>query len=242
MAAWPGQALEYATRELKGTVRALEPVPPEEGTGVVGYRVADALDQHGRRARQACLGPASLWNGLTEYSTRPDDLYRLGAAAFDRGLYRHAALLWKRAIIVGGGADAASRLIDLLRAQDSVGAHDGAYWAISHVAPDNPGRMAWLLQKLCAAGGELAASDLATRAASHVALDDPEGVAQLLHELRAAGAEEAAATLLARHPADQVALDYPEGVAQLLHELHEAEAEGVASDLADSGRQPGRPR
>jgi hypothetical protein len=51
IAAWGSSALEWACGELKGAVRAVQPMPPPSGTGVAGYRVADWLEQHGRRTR-----------------------------------------------------------------------------------------------------------------------------------------------------------------------------------------------
>ena len=65
IATWRDTALDWAAAELRGAVRALQPVPPPAGTGVAGYQVADYLDQHGRRTRQDQLGPASLWDALT---------------------------------------------------------------------------------------------------------------------------------------------------------------------------------
>ena len=56
---WRDDALDWATDELRGAVRALQPVPPPEGTGVVGYQIADYLDQHGRHTRRDRLGPPS---------------------------------------------------------------------------------------------------------------------------------------------------------------------------------------
>ena len=60
IASWRDTALDWAATELNGAVRALQPIPPPSGTGVVGYQVADYLDQHGRRTRQDRLGPPSL--------------------------------------------------------------------------------------------------------------------------------------------------------------------------------------
>ena len=71
IATWRDTALDWAATELRGAVRALQPVPPPVGTGVAGYKVADYLDQHGRRTRQDQLGPASLWDALTAYTAPP---------------------------------------------------------------------------------------------------------------------------------------------------------------------------
>ncbi|MQY08883.1 hypothetical protein [Actinomadura macrotermitis] len=57
---WPAGAWEYATRRLHGAVRPLQPVPPDDGVGIAGYRLADYLDQHGRTTRTEHIPPAAL--------------------------------------------------------------------------------------------------------------------------------------------------------------------------------------
>ena len=97
IASWRDTVLDWAATELNGAVRALQPVPPPSGTGVVGYQVADYLDQYGRRTRQDRLGPPSLWDALVAHAANASDLTGLGYAARGRGLYRHAAALWTTA-------------------------------------------------------------------------------------------------------------------------------------------------
>ena len=118
VSSWRNSATAYATEQLRGAVQALEPVPPMHCTGLVGYKLADYLDQYGRHARQARLGPASLWNALAAHVTSPDDLFRLGQAARDRGLYRYAAVFWTRAT-TGGSTVAALLLLNLLQTIDA---------------------------------------------------------------------------------------------------------------------------
>ena len=62
---WRDKALDWAAEELKGAVRTLQPVPPSSGTGVVGFQIADYLDQHGRRTRQDQIGPPSASSPAT---------------------------------------------------------------------------------------------------------------------------------------------------------------------------------
>ena len=104
-------------------MRALQPVPPADGTRVVCYLVADYLDQHGRRTRRDQLGPPSLWNALTAPARAASDLTRLGRRPRDRGLYRHAAALWTAAAAIDG-TEAAADLISHLH----------------RVSPDDAGR------------------------------------------------------------------------------------------------------
>ncbi|HWM99437.1 MAG TPA: hypothetical protein VNO54_20535, partial [Streptosporangiaceae bacterium] len=110
-------ALAWASAELDGAVRALEPVPPATDAdlaatdaGLAGYRIAGYLDQHGRRTRRDRLGPASLWDALTARTAGAGDLTRVAQAARDRGLYRPAAVGWTAAVSAGS-ADAARRLV-----------------------------------------------------------------------------------------------------------------------------------
>ena len=46
---WCDTAIDTAATELRGAVRALTPVPHTQGTQVASYRLADYLDQHGRK-------------------------------------------------------------------------------------------------------------------------------------------------------------------------------------------------
>ena len=231
LASWWGSAIKYATRGLKGTIAALEPMPPEQGTGVAGYNLADYLDQHGRRTRQTCLGPASLWDALAAHTTNSGDLDRLGEAAWDRGLYRHAVLLWKQAITTGSDS-AAFKLISLLRALGHESLYDAASWVADAIAPDDAGDALLSLAALRDAGADEAFTALATRAATHATLDDPGSIARLLNALRSHGAKEAVTALLARQPAAHVTLDNPMEITQLLGALREAEAGEAFTALA----------
>jgi hypothetical protein len=132
IASWRDTALAWATAELNGAVRAVEPVPPAEGTGVVGYQIADYLDQHGRRTRHEQRGPASLWNALTAHTAAARDLVRLGRAAQDRGLFRRAAALWTTAVTLGE-LQGAARLITLLRQVSPGDTTRAARWAADYV-------------------------------------------------------------------------------------------------------------
>ena len=229
IASWRDTALAWATEELKGAVRALQPVPPPSGTGVAGYQVADYLDQHGRRNRQDQLGPPSLWDALTARTASASDLARLGQAARDRGLYRHAAALWTTAATLGS-TNAARQLITHLRQVSPVDTTRAAQWAVSHASLDDPWAVAELLGTLDAAGVSDAAAALASRAAGHASVDDPQAVAWLLRALDAAGASDAV-TALASRAAGHASVDDPQAVAELLRALDEAGASGAAAAL-----------
>ena len=229
---WRDTALAWAAEELNGAVRALKPVPPSSGTGVAGYRAADYLDQHGRRTRQDQLGPSTLWDALTVQAASAGDLTRLGQAARDRGLYRHAAALWGTAATLGS-IDAARQLIAHLGQVSPDDTSRAARWVATHANLDDPQAVAGLLGALCEAGAGDAVAALADRAATQVSLDDPLAIASLLRALRKAGASVAVTTLLARDPAARASLDRPWVIEELLGELCEAGAGDAVAALAD---------
>jgi hypothetical protein len=227
---WRDKALDWATKKLNGAVQALQPVPPPSGTGVAGYRVADYLDQHGRRTRQDQLGPPSLWDALTARAAA-SDLTRLGQAARDRGLYRHAAALWTKAAALGS-TDAARQLIGHLHQVSPGDTNRAARWAAGHASLDDPAAVAALLRQLREVGASDAATALLARdPASHASLDDGPQVVWLLETLQEAGAGDAATTLADR-AATHASLDNPSVVAWLLRELRADGAGDAATALA----------
>jgi hypothetical protein len=229
---WGDTALAWATAELNGAVRALEPIPPPVGTGVVGYQIADYLDQHGRRARQDQLGPPSLWDALVAQAATASDLIRLAQAAQDRGLYRHAATFWTIASTLGN-TDAARQLVAHLRRVSPGDATRAAQWAVSHASVASSADVTFRLWALRAAGADDAVAALLARdAVGHVSLDEPLAVALLLEEMRAAGADDAVAALLARDAFGRASLDNPQAVASLVRALRRAGADDAVNALA----------
>jgi hypothetical protein len=253
----PGGGLAWACAVPDGAVgpvRALEAVPAAEGAG---YRLAGALDQHGRRARQDQAGPGTLWDALVAHAadagvgtaaaagagaghgpgTGPGvlDTTRLGQAAQDRGLYRYAAALWTAAAS-RGGTDAAARLIGLLSELSPADAARAAGWAAGRVRLDDPWEAARLLDVMRAAGAgdairALVARDLAGQADVGLRWD----ALRLLIALGAAGAGEAAEALGARL-VERAELDDVPYLAALLRALGTARAGGAVRALL--GRDP----
>jgi hypothetical protein len=160
------------------------------------YRLADYLDQSGRRIRGGQTPPPDFWTAVADCA-HPGDLIILADAAHRHGLYRNTAQLHKRAT-TSGDPYAARRLIgNLHRLHPSD--HRPARWAVIHVALDNPHGVAGLLNMLREAGAHEQVSALVARdPAAHVALDNPHGVTALLNVLRRAGAQEQAAMLADR--------------------------------------------
>ena len=219
---------QYATRRTRNAKPRLYYLA---GTGVVGYRVADYLDQYGRHTRRDQLGPASLWDALTAHAASLRDLTGVAQAARDRGLYRHAAALWTAAVTLGS-ADAARYLIALLRQVSPRETTRAAQWAAIHVALHDPFAVARLLGVLRGMGAHGQVSTLLDRdPAAHASLNDSRAVASLLAALQEAGADQQVTALAAR-AASRVPLDNPDAVARLLVTLREAGADTEVAALA----------
>jgi uncharacterized protein YidB (DUF937 family) len=231
----PQAALAWAGAEVDGAVRALEPVT-EAPAGVAGYRIADYLDQHGRRTRLDQAGTASLWDALADHAraTSAGDLNRLAQAARDRGLYRHAAALWTAAA-ARGSTQAGARLVAHLRQGDAARA---AAWVVTRVSLDDPWHVASLLAALRAAdAGHAVRTLLARDPAGLVSIDRQWEVLELLSALHAAGAGDAVRALAARLVEHTRPDDLPR-VASLLKALAAAGADDAARTLA--GRASGQ--
>jgi hypothetical protein len=238
IAAWGEAAVAWASQELRGAVRALEPVPPPGGTGIAGYRVADYLDQLGRRTRKAELGPGSLWNAFAARTASVADLHHLGRAAYDRGLYRHAAAIWTAAAARGSSPSALS-LTRLLRNLGSGDVVSAAGWLARVSDAERPLPVAELLNAFDEAGAGDAARELADRAAARVSISDLGFVPRLLGEMSKAGADEAV-RILAMRAAAEVDIDDQETVAHLLWVFRRVGAADALHALAE--RDPDRIR
>ncbi len=195
------------------------------------YRLADYLDQHGRRHRHALIPPPGFWTAAR--CAQPADLTTLAAAARARGLYRDAAQLLKSTASrgdPGAGADLIAILHNL-----HPGDHRPAQWVTVDVALalGDPWAVARLLDMLRRAGAQDQVTALLARdPAAHVALDaldhplfavTQSPVSYLLNRLRAAGAQDQVTTLADRAAA-HISLDDPSGVARLLDGLRAASA------------------
>jgi uncharacterized protein YidB (DUF937 family) len=232
---WLEQALAYAAAPCSGIRGPLARIRPRATRGAIvvsgpAYRLADYLEQHGRRARRPHVPPADFWKAAVRFAT-PADLPALARAAEDRGLYRDAARLRKHA--AQGDISEAVALVrhwHLLHPDSSD--PNPARWAAAQTALNDPFAVASLLDELRQRrAGEQAAALLARDPAAHAPLGNPGAVARLLKALRLAGADEQAAALLARDPAAHAALDDPFAVGWLLDELRLAGADEQAAAL-----------
>ncbi|MER6946512.1 hypothetical protein ABT294_21010 [Nonomuraea sp. NPDC000554] len=227
LATWQERAWKYATRTLKGAFQALEAVPPEQGIGVAGYRLADSLDQHGRHHRAHQIPPPAFWTAAAH--AHPGDLKALGEAAWNRGLYRDAVRLHKNATAQGDSyaAEILIRHLHDLHPTD----HHPAHWAASHASLQDPRAVAKLLSTLQETGADQQVTTLAKRTAAEVTLNDPRAVAELLVKLQDVGAHEQV-TALAERAATHASLHDPHAAAELLSTLQETGADQQVTTLA----------
>ena len=247
---WLEQALAYTAVPCKGVrgpltrirPRPARSCPSRSGTGdrdeqlagrvsIAGmplYRLADYLDQHGRRHRNDRIPPADFWAAAANHAF-PADQAALGDAAHDRGLYRDAAQLYKNAAARGNlhAFSYLSNPSDLLHLDAC-----SIRWVIDHAPLGTPGAVDILLNSLQESGAQdQVAALLARDPAGQIPLDHGRDVARLLDWLREAGAQDQIAALLARDPAARVSFDDPFGVAMLLASLREAGAQDQVAAL-----------
>ena len=195
------------------------------------YRLADYLDQHGRRHRASEIPPAGFWAAVAA-NAQSGDQTALAEAAHARGLYRDAAQLRKCATARGNPRAAASLVTSMHHLHP--GDYRPADWAAGYAGLSDPYAVADLLGRLREAGADGQARTLLGRdPAGHADLSDPYAVADLLDRLREAGADGQARTLLGRDPAGHADLSDQYAVADLLDRLRVAGADEQARTLAD---------
>jgi tetratricopeptide (TPR) repeat protein len=94
---WLEEALAYAgapIRGARGPLTRIRPRPGQPAFTQPHYRLADYLEQHGRRRKT--LTTRALWNALIEHASATDRL-ALAEAAQQRGLYRIAFTMYTTA-------------------------------------------------------------------------------------------------------------------------------------------------
>lgn len=100
---WFDRALAYTRIRVKATTPPLQQVPRSSGMGAVPgvVRLADFLQQHGRRTRKTPCPPASFWEAAVAHLSDPNDLVNLGEFAETRSRKRYAADLYCAAANTG---------------------------------------------------------------------------------------------------------------------------------------------
>ncbi|WP_190012479.1 hypothetical protein, partial [Streptomyces griseomycini] len=243
---WLERALGYLTTPWNGIPGILTPVkattgrnqrrtipdagPTRHRTSRQGplYRLADYLEQHGRRHRADTIPPIDFWTAAARHA-HPADLITLGDAAHARGLYRDAAQLHKRA--TPHDARAAAALVDHLHALHPTD-HRPAQWAADHAPLSDSNAVTNVLYSLRWAGADEEAFVLLDRVAAQMSVDDRDEVSRLLDRMREAGVDKQAVVLLERAAA-RVSLDDPFEVRWLVGQLREVGAAEQTAALLD---------
>jgi len=100
---WLQHALKYLEADCRGTLGPLTPAhvgPNHPGPAQLSYRLADYLEQHGRRDRAAIRVPDGCWEALLVHAPR-SELINLARSAFKLYRYRVAIRLCSAAAEAG---------------------------------------------------------------------------------------------------------------------------------------------
>ncbi|MFD8101086.1 hypothetical protein ACFV24_16220, partial [Nocardia fluminea] len=239
---WFQAALDEIRQESKGARGPVTPIKERPSaahtarrrarrasgdSGPPVYQLADYLDQHGRRTRAQLTPPLGFWDAVAAHAD-PDHQNTLGDAAWDRGLYREAAQLWKNAI---GHGHAALKLVTRLSTLFP-GDYDHADWVAAHVPLDDLHKMGWLIGQLWEVGARTQVQALVDRVVAHAPLDRISGVAALIGPLWQVGAHTQMQELVDRAAAN-VGLDNIFGVAALIGQLRSVGAHTQMQALVD---------
>ena len=193
---WCDTAIKAATTELRGAVRPLTPEPRRQGTGVYSYRLADYLDQYGRKILADQIPPLSLWKAATK--SEPSVQMQFGEAAANRGLLKMGAQLRKNATVAD--ADAGAQLIQMMHSLHPEDMRP-ACWVAEHASLVGGRRVSLLLHALRKAGAGAGLATLIQRGPSaHADVRDLASLSFLIDSLHEAGTDDQVAALLASGP------------------------------------------
>jgi hypothetical protein len=223
-----GAAIDTAATELRGAVRALTPEPHKQGTQVASYRLADYLDQHGRKIFAETIPPPEFWAAATH--SKPGVQAKFGKAAADRGLLKTGAQLLKNA--TEADAYAAVRLLRIMQPLHPADTRPAA-WAAARADLTNPEYVALLINELHYVGAHAQLKELLQRdPAAHADTRDLYGVCSLIEALHQVGAASQVSALLADNSvANAAGDDY--GIMFLLPILHKVGAIELLRGLAE---------
>ncbi|MFF9868525.1 hypothetical protein ACF1G0_24520 [Streptomyces sp. NPDC013953] len=90
---WFDEAIEFASRELRGAARPLAKVRSRTAT-CSRYRLADYLIQHAQAERSQMPVPRLFWDAVLENADDPVAASMFARAADERGMFEAAARLW----------------------------------------------------------------------------------------------------------------------------------------------------
>ncbi len=160
------------------------------------YEPADYLNQHLRIQRADKLGDPSLWQSLLKHTNNSEDLHNLAIAAANRGLFKHAVLLYYRSLATQDPSTVVN-LFKRLTLDDESYEHE-ARWTVVHALLTDPKAIARLLRELHKEGQKEASNLFAKSAARNAPLEDFYSIIELMKALQASGQEEAERELLKR--------------------------------------------
>ncbi len=219
---WLERALAEAVKRAKGIPGPLARIRLKGQAASPGtrYRLADYLDEHGRRERHAEIPRAEFWDAIAVHAS-PGDLRALARAARSRGLLRHAASMDKRAALDGDAA-AALALVKQMRANNA-DMRSLPDQIIQRIGLDQLEFIPDIIDVLRWSGAGRQLSLLLARAPESASPDDSYWAILLARALREAGADERAAALGGWLAANAGVSD-PGEVAELLEMLQDAGA------------------
>ncbi|GGU93085.1 hypothetical protein GCM10010260_29890 [Streptomyces filipinensis] len=244
---WVEQALAYTSSPCKGVRGPVTRIRPRSGSrppladrshGGPVYRLADYLDEFGRRLFADLVPPKGFWAAATRAD--PGEMVVLADAARARGMLCDAVRLYVHATergsctvdrdrrYMGCAAVNAVRLMDTLSPDDP----RPRRWAAAYCSLDNAYDVDALLRS---ADSEAVTALLARNPASRAPLDRPSPVERLLSTLDELGAQDQVDLLLARNPASHVDAADRYGLVELLSTLHRLGAAGQVDHLARRG-------
>ena len=194
------------------------------------YLPDDYLDQQTLRDGGDAVAPPEVWGALIVHAADADDLERLGSAASEQGYYRHAGLLWVKAIN-GGSTGSVQLLVELISRTCPQDIGDVTRWVVEHGALGDPADAADLLDVLRKAGaGTALAYVLGQRPGELAGVESPWLTAKLIRALQDLG-EQAAARELADRAAAGTSLGDAADLAALIEAIHRTGATGALARL-----------
>ncbi|MFC4013933.1 hypothetical protein ACFOY2_42380 [Nonomuraea purpurea] len=234
---WQADAFSYVAKFCNGVPGPLTPIKSRVigETQIEKVRLADYLDQIGRKERNDQLPPLSLWDALLA-SNNAGELVDFAAEARKRGLFKYSLRLLKRSASLGDPGAAALAIAYL---KDMGAAVDQAVaFAIKHADHRDSFLSGRLTEELMRAGYISEARSYLDQAITEAPLTTVIGVSQLLRCIEMAGLDdEEYDRLLSRDPANQIEIGDAYSVASLLRSFYEIDAEEEVFTLARRAAQ-----
>jgi tetratricopeptide (TPR) repeat protein len=101
---WLANALEYTGRACLGVSGPLSRSRPRSAALIPSeprYKLADFIEEHGRRSRQFAMPPGTLWNAIANLASSAEELLDIAYELHYRGRYKKAASAYLMAADAG---------------------------------------------------------------------------------------------------------------------------------------------